>query len=59
MVGTKLERRVDWKNFCKINDVVTMLNDMKDFCHLDLKCSVKCSSNMFEFACDPLHGLAG
>ena len=25
---------------CKINNVVTMLNDMKDFCWLDLKCSV-------------------
>ena len=31
MVGTK---------FCKINNVVTMLNDMKKFSCLDLKCSV-------------------
>ena len=33
MVGTKLEQGGGWKN----NDVVTMLNDMKDFCCLDLK----------------------
>ena len=28
------------EKFCKIDNVVTMLNDMKDFCCLDLKCSV-------------------
>ena len=41
-----------------------MLNDVKDFCCLELKCSVmfffniEFSSKMFEFICDPLHGLA-
>ena len=44
--------------------MVTMLNDMKDFCCLDLKWSVKfCfynefSSNIFEFIYDPPLGLA-
>ena len=28
------------EKFCKINNEVTMLNDKKDFCCLDLKCSV-------------------
>ena len=37
MVGLKLERGKDWKNF---NNVVNVFNDMKDFCCLDLKCSV-------------------
>ena len=32
--GSELEK------FCKINNVVTMLNDMKDFSCIDLKCSV-------------------
>ena len=31
--GERLEK------FVKINNVVTVLNDMKDFCCLDLKCS--------------------
>ena len=31
MAGIKLERGDGWKNICKINYVVTMLNDMKDF----------------------------
>ena len=34
MAGGELEK------FCKINDVVTMFNDIKGFCYLDLKCSV-------------------
>ena len=33
------------EKFCKINSVVTMLNDLKNFCCLHLKCSV-----MFCFA---------
>ena len=28
------------EKFCKINNVVTMLNDLKDFCCLDLEYSV-------------------
>ena len=39
MVGIKLERGGGWKNFCKIN-VVNMLNNMKDFCCLDLKYTI-------------------
>ena len=35
MVGTKLE----WGGGGNNDNVVTMLNDMKDFCCLDLKCS--------------------
>ena len=63
------------ETFYKIDNMVIMLNDMKKFCCLDLKCSVLfynflldlnsfCwlnkvfSSNIFEFICDPLHGLA-
>ena len=35
--------------FCKTNNLVTMLNDMKHFCYLDLKCSVMCclTSNFY------------
>ena len=37
-----------WKIFCKINNVVTMLNDMRDFCRSDLKCSVMiCSASNY------------
>ena len=61
MVEIKSERGGSWKNVCKINNVVTKLNDMKHFCCLDLKCSVifcfqlfvrfvqLFSWNMFEF----------
>ena len=31
MAGINVERGRGWKNFRKINNVVTMLNDMKDF----------------------------
>ena len=44
---SKIEAGRELENFCKTNTVVTMLNDindMKDFCCLDLKCSV-----MFRF----------
>ena len=53
MVGTKLEQGGGWKN----NDVVTMLNDMKDFCCLDLKCSVMmfCFTWNFYRICLSLH----
>ena len=30
---------LELEKFCKINNVVMMLKDMKDFCCLDLKCS--------------------
>ena len=63
MVGIKLEQGWGWRNFCKINNVVTMLNDINDFCCLDLQCSVvvvlfyvEFPLNMFEFICDPPHG---
>ena len=42
MAGIKLERGGGWE-IVKINTVVTMLNDKKDFCCLDLKYSVLCS----------------
>ena len=38
--------------FCKINSVVTMLNGMKDFCCLDLKCSFMfCFTSNFHRMC--------
>ena len=52
MVGTKLKRGGSWKN----NNVVTMLNDMKDFCYLDLKCSVIfCFTSKFHRICLDLY----
>ena len=37
---------------CKINNVVTMLNDMKDFGSLDLKCSgMFCFTSIFSRIC--------
>ena len=48
MVGTKLELRGSWKN----NNVVTTLDDMKDFCCLDLKSSVMfCFTSNFDRIC--------
>ena len=32
MVGIKMESGGSWKKVSKINNVVTMWNDMKDFC---------------------------
>ena len=50
------------ERFCKIDNVVTLLNDMKGFCCLDLKFSVMfcLTSNFHQIylnLCDPLHGL--
>ena len=54
------------KELTKNNDMVAMLNDMKDFYFLaclDLNVLLSSvlhefSSNIFEFICDPLRGLA-
>ena len=46
MVGIKLERRGGWKIFCEIDNEVNVVNDIKDFCCLNLKCSaVFCFTN--------------
>ena len=63
MVGTKLERRGGFEKFCKINNVVSMLNNIKSFFLLRFKIFyalfyIEFSSNVFELICEPLHGLA-
>ena len=40
MVEIKLERGRGWKIFTNLINVTNVLNDMQDFCCLDLKCSV-------------------
>ena len=37
---TKIGAGSELEKLCKINNMVTMPNDMKDFCCLDLKCPV-------------------
>ena len=49
MVGIKLEWVGGWKNFRKINNVVNVSNDMKDFCCLDLKHSMFCLQHFVRF----------
>ena len=39
MVEIKLEQEEGWK-VLKMNNVVNIFNDVKDFCWLDLKCFV-------------------
>ena len=56
--------RAGWelKKLSKTDNVITLLNDIKDFCCLDLKRYVlfyiEFSSNMLEFICNRLHGPA-
>ena len=56
MVGTKIETGRELEKKCKIKNVVTILNDIKVFCCLDLKCSVMfCFTSNFHRICLNLH----
>ena len=46
MVEIKLEQGEAW-NVLKMNNVVNIFNDVKDFCWLDLKCSVEFCFTIF------------
>ena len=48
----KIETGRGLEKLCKINNVVAMLNEMKNFCCLDLKCSVMfCFTSNFHRIC--------